>query len=80
MGVFFCIKGKKAEHINDYTRPKAGDLAVIMYTSGSTGNPKGVMLTHANIIVGSESLRTRMGKLDSNKDVLISYLPLAHVK
>jgi long-chain acyl-CoA synthetase len=49
-----------------------------MYTSGSTGNPKGVMISHANLIVGSNSFRTRLGHIKDD-DALISYLPLAHV-
>ena len=35
-------------------KPQADDLSCIMYTSGSTGNPKGVMLTHANIVAASK--------------------------
>jgi long-chain acyl-CoA synthetase len=40
------------KNIHEPQLPKAKDLACIMYTSGSTGNPKGVMLTHGNIIAG----------------------------
>lgn len=34
------FKGNKVAMIDDYERPKKNDLAIIMYTSGSTGNPK----------------------------------------
>uniref|UniRef100_A0A0N4ZKA7 long-chain-fatty-acid--CoA ligase n=1 Tax=Parastrongyloides trichosuri TaxID=131310 RepID=A0A0N4ZKA7_PARTI len=53
------------------------DLAMIMYTSGTTNNPKGVMLTHQNIVAAIK------GQTDSfpikEEDVYIGYLPLAHI-
>ncbi|KAG5888285.1 hypothetical protein JTB14_006672 [Gonioctena quinquepunctata] len=57
--------------------PKPDDLAIIMYTSGSTGIPKGVMLLQKNLIA------TLKGFADSTpiyeSDVMIGFLPLAHV-
>lgn len=57
--------------------PGAEDTAIIMYTSGSTGIPKGVILSHKNIIA------TLKGYCDSvivyPDDVFLGYLPLAHV-
>ena len=51
------------------------DLATIVYTSGSTGVPKGVMLTHRNMIAASASINTYL-KLYSS-DIIISALPLS---
>mmetsp|Transcript_31176 Transcript_31176/g.47738 ORF Transcript_31176/g.47738 Transcript_31176/m.47738 type:complete len:645 (-) Transcript_31176:194-2128(-) len=62
--------------------PAADDLAIIMYTSGTTGMPKGVMLPHEALVAtcaGTESYFDVNGyKIDHN-DVFMSYLPLAHV-
>ncbi|XP_041362806.1 long-chain-fatty-acid--CoA ligase 5-like [Gigantopelta aegis] len=61
--------------------PTAEDLACISYTSGSTGDPKGVLSTHGNIIAGISSVLFHLkGAVDvTPDDVHISYLPLAHV-
>uniref|UniRef100_A0A3Q3VZD8 Long-chain-fatty-acid--CoA ligase n=1 Tax=Mola mola TaxID=94237 RepID=A0A3Q3VZD8_MOLML len=63
------------------TAPKPEDLALVCFTSGTTGNPKGAMLTHGNVISNTAAfLRTTEGTLKlSNKGVLISFLPLAHM-
>jgi long-chain acyl-CoA synthetase len=54
-----------------------GELASIIYTSGTTGVPKGVMLTHANIVHNIKSLRAIVEFKDT--DVILSFLPLSHV-
>ncbi|WP_158945271.1 long-chain fatty acid--CoA ligase [Granulicella sp. S190] len=56
---------------------KPEDLATIIYTSGTTGEPKGVMLTHGNLISNVNYSTGKMGF--SDKDSCISFLPLSHV-
>jgi long-chain acyl-CoA synthetase len=53
-------------------------IATIIHTSGSTGNPKGVVLTHRNIMSQIKGARECF-PLDPNKDTALSCLPLAHV-
>jgi acyl-CoA synthetase (AMP-forming)/AMP-acid ligase II len=51
------------------------DLAAIIYTSGSTGDPKGVMLTHRNMLTAATSISTYLENVED--DVILGVLPLA---
>jgi long-chain acyl-CoA synthetase len=54
----------------------AQDLAAIVYTSGTTGRPKGVMLTHANVLSNVDAVLRRVAPGEG--DVFLSFLPLSH--
>jgi long-chain acyl-CoA synthetase len=56
---------------------KRSDLVTIIYTSGTTGNPKGVMLSHNNILTNIDGCKPRI-PADNNSDVL-TFLPVCHV-
>jgi len=57
--------------------PAAGDVATICYTSGTTGAPKGVVLTHLNLVSNSAAMAYELDQRPG--DVHLSYLPLAHI-
>ncbi|HET7153226.1 MAG TPA: long-chain fatty acid--CoA ligase, partial [Candidatus Kapabacteria bacterium] len=56
---------------------KPDSIATIIYTSGTTGTPKGVMLTHANLVFDLLAAVAALPVIDPN-DVILSYLPLCH--
>ncbi len=55
---------------------REGDLAFLQYTSGSTGMPKGVMLTHANVMANLKAMA--VGLRLTPEDVCVTWLPLYH--
>ena len=61
-----------------HSPPKPDDVCTFCYTSGTTGDPKGAMLTHANIMAVSSAAFYQGVRLEAD-DVHISYLPAAHV-
>ncbi len=66
---------EKVEAIKTTIKPS--DVATIIYTSGTTGNPKGVMLTHINILSNIMAVRHIPPLVGDDK--ALSYLPLCHV-
>ncbi|XP_069487601.1 long-chain-fatty-acid--CoA ligase 1 isoform X1 [Ambystoma mexicanum] len=61
--------------------PKPEDLALVCFTSGTTGNPKGAMLTHKNVVSNFSAFMkmTEDVVFPGVEDVVISFLPLAHM-
>jgi len=68
--IFSCNNGHKPNsHMIDL------DLATIIYTSGSTGNPKGVMMTHLNMVSAANSITQYLENTPS--DIILNVLPLS---
>ncbi|TFK09901.1 ATP-dependent RNA helicase DDX3X [Platysternon megacephalum] len=61
--------------------PKPEDLSIVCFTSGTTGNPKGAMLTHENVVANAAAfLKSTETTFDcKTSDISVSYLPLAHM-
>jgi len=75
--LFKPVKGNFSKIINDAKKINPDDLATIIYTSGSTAMPKGVCLTHRNLI--SQIKDSDKSFPVNSDDVILSYLPLAHI-
>ncbi|XP_035542695.1 long chain acyl-CoA synthetase 9, chloroplastic-like isoform X2 [Juglans regia] len=75
---FVDVESLGRENPVDADLPLPADIAVIMYTSGSTGLPKGVMMTHANVLATVSAVMTIVPGLGS-KDIYMAYLPMAHI-
>ena len=70
------VQSRAAAPLGLQLHSRSGDLALLQYTSGSTGNPKGVMLTHANLLANVRAIGEALGM--RSDDVGVSWLPLYH--
>ena len=57
----------------------AADIAVLQYTGGTTGTPKGAMLTHANLAANAHQIRQWCGSVEDGAEKVLGVLPLFHV-
>uniref|UniRef100_A0A8C4E8J6 Long-chain-fatty-acid--CoA ligase n=1 Tax=Dicentrarchus labrax TaxID=13489 RepID=A0A8C4E8J6_DICLA len=67
--------------LKEFELPNPEDLAIVCFTSGTTGNPKGAMLTHGNVISNTAAFIkiTQVHCMLDLHDIHVSYLPLAHM-
>ncbi|CAA6653874.1 unnamed protein product [Spirodela intermedia] len=76
----FILLGK--DYPSNPIPPQCHDICTIMYTSGTSGNPKGVILTHDNHAMYVRSVEVFMEQFEEKMtvdDVYLSFLPLAHI-
>jgi long-chain acyl-CoA synthetase len=72
-----ALKGSTFDFDLEAGNATSHDTVTIIYTSGTTGNPKGVMLSHGNIMANIEGALAAIPKL-TDDDIALSFLPLCH--
>ena len=72
----YISKFKRKISLKDISRPKEDDMAALLYTSGTTGHSKGVMLSHKNLV--TNALSAYKNVTITPEDTFLSILPLAH--
>jgi long-chain acyl-CoA synthetase len=71
------LPGEASTEAADAPAPAAQDLALLMYTSGTTGVPKGVMLTQANLVANARSISSEHAL--TREDRVMAVLPMYHI-
>lgn len=66
-------------HPDPVTIDPASDIALLQYTGGTTGTPKGAMLTHANITANIQQVQLWMGEVDPDGERFLCVIPFFHV-
>ena len=72
-----AVNQHEVQAVKQQVKPE--DLVTIIYTSGTTGNPKGVMLSHRNIVSNVLGSNPRVPKFPSDHPKALSFLPLCHI-
>ncbi|MCW8127251.1 AMP-binding protein [Microbulbifer halophilus] len=77
-GPVLAVSPGDGERAGQWREPeiRAGDIALLQYSSGSTGAPKGVAISHANLLHNADLIRREMGLVPT--DIFVSWLPLFH--
>jgi len=70
------IKCSEAKSAQASRQPTADDIAILQYTSGSTSEPKGTIVTHGNLLANSEMIRASHG--NTSLSTYVSWVPLYH--
>lgn len=90
-GIVVKLSHEDPHHLFTYIMKKApaqeirldldfeNDLALLQYTGGTTGNPKGVMLTHKNLIANATACDAWLYKMKKGEEVILGMLPFFHV-
>lgn len=74
-----ALMKNSSKHYKHVTIDPVKDLALLQYTGGTTGKPKGVMLTHYNLVSNVQMCASWMYKLEEDKEVILGVLPFFHV-
>jgi long-chain acyl-CoA synthetase len=69
----------KAEPVAEPVPVSSDDLAVLQYTGGTTGVPKGAMLTHGNLVANCMQIVTWVSRKEDQKDVFLGVTPFFHI-
>ena len=78
IGLFMSEVMDKQDSSPPNLEVKPDDLAVISYTSGTTGEPRGVCLTHVNLVANALQTRHWMKDIDYGKEVIMAVVPFEH--
>ncbi|MGP7816753.1 long-chain-fatty-acid--CoA ligase [Niallia sp. 01092] len=77
--MLFDILKKPFIEVKEYQTDFEEDVAILQYTGGTTGFPKGVMLTHRNLIANTAMVRQWLYRMKKGEEIILGIMPLFHV-